>query len=80
MFQHVQHAHQAMKAAQNGSPAVVEAVGRLVGLAGPERDALARGKIPGWAWLVAGLGVGALVVTRYPNVVPAKVRGALRGK
>jgi len=63
-----------MTATQNGSPLLLSAVGRVLGLGQDEQRALADGKIPGWLWLTVGLVGGTLVgiqiYKRWPERVP----------
>lgn len=65
--------------AQGGSPAVLEAAGRLFGLGDAEREALARGGVPAWAWAVVGVGVGVVAgvraYRRWPGRFPVIVKG-----
>jgi hypothetical protein len=67
------------RAAQRGAPLALEAVGRMVGLGAPERDALGKGKIPGWIWfgvaLTVGFVVGVRVQKAYPRSIPRLVAG-----
>lgn len=68
--------------AQNGSPLLVNAVGRVFGIGPAERRALGRagaGGVPSWAWaglaFVAGAVVGVRVYKRWPEHVPTLVQG-----
>jgi len=68
--------------AREGSPVLLQALGRLYGIGPAERAALGQngtGGIPGWAWgalgLVAGVVIGARVQKRWPDKLPAIVRG-----
>lgn len=69
----------AARQASDGAPGAVKAVGRLFGLGQNERDALARGGVPGWAWAALGLGVGIIAGVRihksWPNKVPKFIAG-----
>lgn len=70
---------QATELARNGSPLVIKAAGRLLGLGEEERDALLGGRVPWWVWTVGGLAVGVVVgvqvYKRYPEKVPDFVKG-----
>jgi hypothetical protein len=69
--------------AQHGSPALLQAVGRVFGL-GPNERAAAFGQdgsgVPMWAWVMlatgAGIVIGARVQRRWPRVLPEIIRGA----
>jgi hypothetical protein len=49
---------QALQIAQNGSPQILHAAGRMFGLGEAEREALSQGQVPRWAIGVLGLSVG----------------------
>lgn len=70
---------QAAKIAENGSPMLVQAAGRLLGLGADERDALSKGAVPWWLWTLGGLAlgfyVGVKVHQRYPEKIPEFIRG-----
>lgn len=70
---------QAAELARNGSPLVVKAAGRLLGLGDDEREALLGGRVPWWVWTVGGLTlgfvVGVQVYKKHPDVVPGFVKG-----
>lgn len=57
--------------AQNGSPVLLEAAGRVFGLGTDEQTALARGALPGWAilgiGLVAGVALGVYAHRTWPQ-------------
>jgi hypothetical protein len=65
-------AHTVVEVAQHGSPFLLNAVGRMLGLGQAEQQALARGEFPRWAVLTIGIGLGALVGVyahrRWPEV------------
>ena len=68
--------------ARDGSPVLLQAIGRAFGLGPAERAALGRNGaagIPGWTWtavaLAAGFIVGVRVYRKWPDKVPALVRG-----
>lgn len=69
---------QIAQAMQGGSPALLEAVGRLVGLGQAEQEALLRGGFPRWSLflmaLAAGAVAGAMAQQRYPEIT-AKLIG-----
>jgi hypothetical protein len=77
---YIDYAGHVARAASDGSPAVVKAAGRLLGLGAEERDALARDGVPGWAWAVIGVGAGIVagvrIYRRWPNKVPKLISGA----
>jgi hypothetical protein len=70
---------QVAHAAQHGSPVVLEAAGRLLGLGAEERAALATGRIPWWLWatlgLSAGVVVGARAYRKWPRKFPKVISG-----
>ena len=67
--------------AQNGSPMLLQAIGRLYGLGPNERRAFGADGVgvPGWAWgslvFIAGVTVGIRVYRKWPNAVPKLVSG-----
>lgn len=65
--------------AKNGSPMLVRAAGRLLGLGEGEGVALTQGRIPWWVWTVGGLAVGVVagvkLYQKYPDSVPEFIRG-----
>lgn len=69
------------KIAKDGSPLLLQALGRLYGLGPRERSAFGQngGGVPGWAWgtlvLVAGVFIGVKVQKYYPQFVPNMVAG-----
>ena len=69
-----------MHAAQHGSPALLQAVGRAVGLGAEERAAITKGALPGWLWAVGGIAVGVFVGVRLQKAVPQYVPQWLKGK
>jgi hypothetical protein len=64
----------AQNATKDGSPGLLTAVGRVFGLGQAEQNALVSKGVPGWLWLVGGLGVGVVVgiqvQSRWPRRVP----------
>jgi hypothetical protein len=71
---------QVARMAQDGSPALLQAVGRAFGLGADERAALAKGTIPGWFWLLLGIGTGVLVGVRVYKAWPERVPVWLAGE
>lgn len=61
------------RAASDGSPAVLEAVGRLIGFGAEEQRALGQG-VPSWAWLALGIGAGVVIGARAYRRWPAQMR------
>lgn len=67
--------------AQNGSPLLLSALGRLYGIGPSEREALgADGTgVPTWTWaalaFVAGYVIGVRVYKAYPGYVPKIISG-----
>lgn len=68
--------------ARHGSPLLLQAIGRALGLGPDERAALGRNGVAGvptWTWvalaLAAGFVVGARVQKRWPDKLPQFVRG-----
>lgn len=63
----------------NGSPVLLRAMGRVLGLGEPERAALSRGAVPWWCWAVGGVAIGFVVASRveraYPGAIPTIVGG-----
>ena len=79
----------AANATKDGSPGLLHAVGRVFGLGQAEQNALVNKGVPGWLWLVGGLGVGIVagiqIQSRWPSKVPRvlqanRSRGALARK
>lgn len=72
---------QVAKIAQNGSPMLLSALGRMFGLGPSERAAFGQNGsgVPSWAWgvlaLSAGVVIGARVQKSYPNKVPKLISG-----
>ena len=66
------------KAAQNGSPMLLQAVGRAFGLGEQERAALGGG-LPGWFWMILGVAggvvVGVQIHKRWPDKIPKVLGG-----
>lgn len=64
--------------ATHGSPLLLRSMGRLWGMGTAEQDALVRGRFPGWALMLVGLGgglvAGAMVYRKWPKVI-GKVLG-----
>ena len=68
------------KAATQGSPLLLNAVGRIYGLGAEERASLFGSGIPGWTWGVAALAVGFVVGVRVYKAYPSKVPALIKGK
>lgn len=72
---------QVAQVAQNGSPLLLQALGRLYGVGPAERQALgADGKgVPVWVWATMAFAVGAVAGIRvyraYPRQVPKLISG-----
>lgn len=65
---------------QNGSPMLLQAVGRAFGLGAEERSAIASGSmLPKWFWVAvagaAGVVVGVRVYKAWPEKVPSFIAG-----
>lgn len=79
MLHHLQTAQQLAKATNQGSPLVVEVVGRLCGLGADERNVLARYGVPGVVWgtvaLVGGVALGAYLQRNHPRYLPRVLGG-----
>lgn len=78
MIGHVPYG-QVAHAAQHGSPIVLEAAGRLLGLGEAERGALAAGRVPGWLWATLGLGAGVVIGVRAYRKWPTKFPKVISG-
>lgn len=67
------NAEQLASLVQNGSPLLVQALGRIFGLGQNERGELARNGLPTWAWATlagaAGLATGVAVYRMWPEQV-----------
>lgn len=67
--------------ARDGSPLLLQALGRLYGIGPVERRAFgATGDgFPTWAWVALALGAGVIVGTRlqkhYPDYIPNMIAG-----
>jgi hypothetical protein len=72
---------QVAKVAQEGSPLLLQAIGRLYGLGPSERSAFGQNGsgVPVWAWVTIAVGVGfvagARVQKRWPRRVPKLIAG-----
>jgi hypothetical protein len=72
---------QVARVAQDGSPLLLQAIGRLYGLGPSERSAFgADGSgVPAWTWallaLAGGVVIGARVQKAYPDYVPNLIAG-----
>jgi hypothetical protein len=67
------------KVANEGSPFILNAVGRVFGLGQEESSYLLKDGIPTWTWVVIALGAGFFAGVRvhkhYPNKIPRIIRG-----
>lgn len=65
--------------AQQGTPLLVHAAGRLMGLGEGEQAALKQGRVPWWLWAAGGIALGFYAgvhaYKRYPEHVPEFVKG-----
>jgi len=68
--------------AKDGSPLLLQALGRVYGLGPQERAALGQsgsGGLPNWTWAVLGIAVGVVVGARvqkkWPSAFPKIIRG-----
>jgi hypothetical protein len=72
---------QVAKVARDGSPLLLQALGRLYGIGPRERSAFGStgGGVPTWAWVVLAAGAGVVVGTRlqkrYPQYIPNLIAG-----
>lgn len=77
--QHIRFAEQAASAAHSGSPVVVEAVGRIFGLSGADRDQLVSTGVPPWAFfalgITAGIVAGVRLQRKWPEAMPSLISG-----
>ncbi|MDD1678142.1 MAG: hypothetical protein LUO93_03025 [Methanomicrobiales archaeon] len=64
--------------AKHGSPMLLNAFGRALGLGANEQAALGGGKLPWWLWasvaLAGGVVVGIQVHKRWPEKIPEALR------
>ena len=69
------------RVAQDGSPLLLQALGRLYGIGANERKAFgAEGLgVPSWAWAVLALGVGVVVGARMQKRWPGKLPEMISG-
>lgn len=72
--------HQIVDMAQNGSPALLSAAGRMLGLGQAETSALTKGKIPAWFWITMGVGAGIFAGVRAYRMWPEKFPEWVKGK
>jgi hypothetical protein len=69
------------RVARDGSPLLLQAIGRLYGIGPNERAAFGvdGGGIPKWTWAVLALGagvvVGARIQKRWPGKLPEMISG-----
>ena len=59
--------------AQHGSPMLLRALGRAVGLGQDEQAALGQGAVPWWLYGVIGVGLGVFVGVQLQKRWPEKV-------
>ena len=71
---------QAAQIARGGSPLLVSAAGRLLGLGEGERSDLAGGRIPWWVWTTGGLAAGVLLGAWLHKKYPDKLPGFMGGE
>lgn len=60
----------AATALKDGSPMLLNAVGRAFGLGPTEQDALGTGTVPGWAYLTIGILAGVALGIQAQKRVP----------
>ncbi len=70
---------QVAHAAEHGSPAVLAAAGRFLGLGQAERAALANGRVPGWLLVTLGVGAGVVLGVRAYKKWPRKFPKVISG-
>jgi len=59
--------------ARNGSPLLLNSMGRIFGLGDDEQKALARGDFPRWAVLLIGIGAGVAAGVYVQRKWPSQV-------
>jgi hypothetical protein len=69
-----------LKVANEGSPFVLNAVGRMFGLGQEETKYLLKDGIPTWTWVVIALGAGFFAGVRTEKNWPDKIPSIIRGK
>jgi len=67
------HIIQVLEAANQGSPQILHAAGRVFGLGDAERDALAKRSFPAWAVGLLGISVGILAGAAIQRRWPGKI-------
>lgn len=67
--------------AQEGSPMLLQAIGRLYGLGPAERAAFGQngGGVPTWAWVTIAAGVGFVIGSRVQKAWPRNVPKLISG-
>ena len=68
------------KVANEGSPFILNAVGRVFGLGQEESSSLFKDGLPTWTWVVIGLGAGFFLGVRAEKNYPKKIPSLIRGK
>ena len=67
--------------ATNGSPLLLQALGRFYGLGPKERAAFGQNGtgVPTWAWCVVAIGAGIVIGSRVQKAWPGKVPKLISG-
>ena len=68
------------KVANEGSPFILNAVGRVFGLGQEESSALFKDGLPTWTWVMIGLGAGFVVGVRVYKAYPKQIPRIIKGK
>lgn len=68
--------------ARDGSPLLLQALGRLYGIGPTERRALGSNGtgVPTWAWVTLALGAGVIAGTRIQKAFPQYVPNLIAGE
>lgn len=76
----IQFTMQDIDRVRQNSPVLIDMAGRAFGLAGDEREALVRGKLPAWFWISLGVIAGTLIGIQAQKRVPRSIPKFMGGE